>query len=361
MEPTKVFVDKRDPSVNPNLIARKECVLKDGQADRSKVRRIARLTSIRDQHTGGHHHDALSIRTIALSKEACEVDPTRTVNLGGDETRRLADFLASSGSGSVPSGTGGYIVMPTKGSPAEVIRALRELTSTDRMDALAMLLREASEKPDILGQLVSRIAADEGFIEKAAATINLAIYRAVLARFEAMIEDQTAKELQFQALLEEQPWLFGSEYSCILDRRRWTRDEITDFVPRRTTDGRVELIEIKTPLHGKSLFNWDSSHKVWAPGIELSRVVAQAEHYLERLDRNRDGILANDGEDVTKMRARIIIGRDLDEAQRNALRRHNGHLHRIEILTFDGLLAIARRVLDHFESSSTAQISPPTR
>ena len=351
MEPTKVYVDKRDPSVNPNLLGRKECVLKDGQADRSKVRWIARLTSVRDQHTGEHHHDALTIKTIALSKKACEVDPARSVQLGGDETRRLADFLAASGSGSVPSDTGGYIVMPTKGSPADVIRALQDLTATDRMDALAMLLREASEKPAILGDFVSRLAADERFIEKAAAAMNLAVYRQVLFRLETMIDDPTVKEGQFQALLEKQPWLFGSEYSCILDRRRWTRDEITDFVPRRTTDGRVELIEIKTPLHGKSLFNWDASHKVWAPGVELSRVVAQAENYLEKLDRNRDGILANDREDVTEMRARIIIGRDRDDDQRDALRRHNGHLHRIEIITFDGLLAIARRVLRHFEDA----------
>ncbi len=351
MEPTKVYVDKRDPSINPNLLGHKECVLKDGQADRSKVRRIARLTSVRNQRTGEHHHDTLAIKTIALSKTVCEVDRKRSVQLDGEETRRLADFLAASGSGSVPSDTGGYIVMPAKGSPADVIRALQDLTATDRMEALAMLLREASEKPAILSDLVSRLAADERFIEKAAAAINMAVYRQVLTRLEAMIEDPTVKEGQFQALLEQQPWLFGSEYSCILDRRRWTRDEISDFVPRRTTDGRVELIEIKTPLHGKTLFNWDASHKVWAPGAELSRVVAQAENYLEKLDRNRDGILANDREDVTKMRARIIIGRDQDDDQRDALRRHNGHLHRIEIITFDGLLAIARRVLRYFEDA----------
>lgn len=227
------------------------------------------------------------------------------------------------------------------------------------MDALALLLREASEKPAILGDLVARLAADECFMEKAAAAMSLALYRQVLARLEAMIEDPATKEGQFQTLLEEQPWIFGSEYSCILDRRRWTRDEITDFVPRRTIDGRVELIEIKTPLHGKTLFNWDPSHKVWAPGIELSRVVAQAENYLEKLDRNRDGILANDHEDVTKMRARIIIGRDRDNAQQDALRRHNGHLHRIEILTFDALLAIARRVLLYFERTPDDRSANP--
>ncbi len=47
--------------------------------------------------------------------------------------------------------------------------------------------------------------------------------------------------------------MFGSEYSELLDRRRITRDEQADFLLRRTTDGYIELIEIKTPLRGQPL------------------------------------------------------------------------------------------------------------
>ena len=53
MEPTKVYVDERDPLVSPNVLDQKEVVLKDGQKDRARVRRItpsftvaARLTAI---------------------------------------------------------------------------------------------------------------------------------------------------------------------------------------------------------------------------------------------------------------------------------------------------------------------------
>ena len=165
-----------------------------------------------------------------------------------------------------------------------------------------------------------------------------------------MIDAPDTREAAFQGLLEEQPWIFGTEYSCILERRRWTRDEIADFVPRRTADGWLELVEIKTPLNGQTLFSYDRSHKTWYAGSELSKVTAQAQNYLERLDRGRDGIKANDGEDVTKTRARIIIGRDGGPEQQEALRRYNGHLHRIEVLTFDGLLAIARRVVGYLET-----------
>lgn len=91
-------------------------------------------------------------------------------------------------------------------------------------------------------------------------------------------------------------------------------------------------------------------------GAELSKVIGQVEKYLEKLDAARNSILANDHEDTAKVRAKVIIGRDGDEHQRQALRRFNGHLHRIEILTFDQLPRIARRVLQYLENA----MNPPS-
>jgi Domain of unknown function (DUF4263) len=144
--------------------------------------------------------------------------------------------------------------------------------------------------------------------------------------------------------------MFGSEYSELLDRRHWTRDEQQDFVVRRTTDGYIELIEIKTPLGGKNLFNPDPSHQTCYPGVELSKVVGQVMNYIEKLDADRHVIRSVDGEDTAKIRAKIIIGRDGDQEQRAALRRYNGHLHRVEVLTFDQLLRIAERVVGYLEA-----------
>lgn len=350
MEPTKVYVDKRDTSVSPDLMGRKECILKDGLKDGSKVRRLARLTQVRDRNTGKHHHDALTIKTIALSKQVCTVDSPRSVTLGGEETERLTAFLGANGSGAVPDNTGGYLVVPTRGGPVDAMRALRDLTTPDRLDALAMLLKEAAEKPAFLGELVARMASDTDYLERAAAAMNLAVYRQVLSQLVRLVESPGTREKEFQTLLESQPWLLGSEYSAILDRRRWTRDEIADFVPRRTTDGWLELIEIKTTLDGQPLFVQDRSHNTLYAGAELSKVTAQVQNYLERLDRDRDRIKANDNEDFTKTRARIIIGRDGAPDQQEALRRYNGHLHRIEVMTFDGLMAVARRLVSYLEA-----------
>jgi hypothetical protein len=49
----------------------------------------------------------------------------------------------------------------------------------------------------------------------------------------------------------------------------------------------------------------------------------------------------------------VIIGRDGEVDQQKAHRNFNGHLHRIEVLTFDQLLRIADRVLSVFEDKLT--------
>lgn len=58
---------------------------------------------------------------------------------------------------------------------------------------------------------------------------------------------------------------------------------------------------------------------------------------------------------TTKIRARIIAGRNGDQKHQAALRNFNAHLHRIEIITYDQLIKIAERVLSMFNVESTQQ------
>jgi hypothetical protein len=89
------------------------------------------------------------------------------------------------------------------------------------------------------------------------------------------------------------------------------------------------------------------------PKRQLSAALAQVMNYLEQTDANVHQIYRADEEDLTKVRARIIIGRDGTKEQRDALRRLNGHLHRVEVLTFDMLLRIGRRVVDALRETAT--------
>jgi hypothetical protein len=170
--------------------------------------------------------------------------------------------------------------------------------------------------------------------------------------------NRNALEPELQRHLEEHYWLFGSEYSERLQLRRATRDEIQDFIVRRTTDDYIEIIEIKRTLGGARLFNWDKSHQSYYPSVPLAEVVGQVINYIEQLDADRSGLLRRDGVDTNKIRAKIVIGRTIDDDQLAALRNFNGHLHRIEVLTYDQLLRIGQRILDHLESVIEGEAEP---
>ena len=183
----------------------------------------------------------------------------------------------------------------------------------------------------------------------------MARYRQAHAELERLIQASN-REQDFQQLLAQHPWMFGSEYSERLENRVLTRGSQQDFVLQRTSDGYIELVEIKTPLEGRSLFRFDDSHQSHYAGAPLSMVVGQVQKYLEEIDAGRYEILVRDNEDPNKVRANIIIGRDIDEAQRQALRRFNGHLHGFKDLRL--ISSAARRVKSWLTSSA---LVPPAR
>ena len=353
----KVRVKKYSQSEKPNLSTASTIVLKDGP----RVRRVAKHLVVLDEHTGAYHHDSLNIKTYQLTRNACTLQQERSVTLEGDEVRHLADFISSTCRSTTPKKTGEYVLIPTsKLAEADALAKLRDSDDATRVDAFAILLRQSVEHPDLLRSVLERVAQHgDVFLAQAATALNLLAYQKTVANLEQLIQDEGSKEADFQRLLSKNSWLFGSEYNRLLPNRYLTRDEQQDFILARTADGYIEVVEIKTPLNHEPLFAYDRSHNTYYAKAELSKVLAQVENYLEKLDWRRDAILADDGLDANKVRAKIIIGRDGDEHQRQALRRLNGDRHRVEIITFDGLLRIANSVLSFFESG-TAPIEADT-
>jgi hypothetical protein len=190
---------------------------------------------------------------------------------------------------------------------------------------------------------------EESVRQTVAVAARLAEYRRIRQELAGMIEEGS-RESALQSLLAANPWLFGSEYSELLKRRSWTRDDRLDFMLRRTTDDYLEVIEIKTPFR-EPILKYDASHDSYAPASALSLALGQVIRYVEEIERDRDSILAKDNLDTLKVRARLIIGRDGDPPMMAALKNLNGHLHRVEIITFDQLLRIADRVLSVFTVS----------
>lgn len=348
-----LFVARRDLGEKfDDLDAVDSVVLREGP----RSRKIARLIAIKNRHTQAFHHHALTIESGKKRQGSWELDDKRSVTLSNDdadEIGRLVDFIQGARTAQDQGLKDHYVVVPSgptlEGREA-VANALKALTTGDQAALLVELTGLLGGDREGLRRLAKMAKAQPEGLEGIAAAINYGRFMQALEQLKQLIEED-AKEQEFQRLLGEHPWIFGSEYSELLDRRVWVRDQQQDFVLRRTADGYLEIIEIKTPLGGEPLLKFDKSHRAYYAGSELSQALGQVMHYLEEIDANRAEILRRDDEKVSKIRAKLIIGTDGDEAHQEALRRFNAHLGRVEVLTFEQLLRTGRRVLDALKST----------
>lgn len=340
---------------NPNVREVVSTVLKDGP----RAYRVATLYEIIDPTTQEHHHWCLKINSFDRTKKiGWSFKPERSISLdddGSPELSVLATLIQRAHAGQLTGPTGEYHLIPAEQmeSVRTLLKFVRRAGSSQRMRLVRALLDNldvASVEPQEWLQVFD--TGTDSVRRVIAVSSRLAEYRRVREQLAALIGDPNAPEADLQRLLQSNPWLFGSEYSRLVSRRTWTRDDRLDFMLRRTADDYLEIIEIKTPLR-QPLFRYDESHDSYAPGVPLSNALGQVVRYIEEVERNRDSIIAKDACDPLKIRARVIIGHDGDEDQQSALRNLNGHLHRIEVLTFDQLLRIADRVLSVFEDKLT--------
>ena len=336
---------------NPNVGRVVSMVLKPGP----RAYRVATLYEIVDPSTNEHHHWCLKINSFDRSKsKGWSFKPTASVSLDDDGTSelgKLADFIQAAQAGRLAEPTGDYQLIPA--TQIDTIRTLlkfaRKADSAQRMRVVRTLLASLDVESVSPAEWVQVFeAGSDGIRHAVAVSSRLAEYRRVREEVAGLVSRADASEQDFQRVLGQHPWLFGSEYSELLTRRNWTRDDRLDFMLRRTADDYLEIVEIKTPIL-QPLFRYDPSHDSYAPSAPLSAAVGQVVRYIEEVERQRDAILAKDGCDTLKIRARLIIGRDVDANQKAALRSFNGHLHRLEVVTFDQLLRIADRVLSVFE------------
>ncbi len=169
-----------------------------------------------------------------------------------------------------------------------------------------------------------------------------------IAHLEALIHENALEE-DFQQLLAKNWWMFGNEYGEIIRKRELSLGTQQDFIARRTADGFLEIIEIKRPLQGKKLIYKTDQENRSRPHYcrELSDAIAQVIDYTDKIESEKYSIYFNEQEDVGKIRAKIIIGRDADEEQKRSLRNLNSALHGIEILTYDQLLRVAKKSLEY--------------
>lgn len=340
---------------NKNVGRISHVVLKEGP----RAFRIATLMEILDPEKGDIHHHSLKIDQIdRFARKGWFTKPEKSVRIEGDdpnEIERLFRFLHAHSVGALETEDDSKLhIVKTSDyeNLASLLTALPNLPSPDKMELLKTLIQEIGESDTDTSDYIQTLSGSNvGVLRHIAAASKFVDYKNAHDHLNDLIEDTSTLEPAFQNHLAANSWMFGSEYSELLDRRKWARDENLDFMLRRTTDGYLEVIEIKRAI-STDLFRYDTSHDSYFPSEPLSKVLGQVINYVELLERSRDPILAKDGEDVLKIRTKIIIGRSGNKNQLAALRNFNSHLNGIEILTYDQLLAISKRVLNVFSDTS---------
>lgn len=356
----EIKIKIRQTSKNPNIGKTHQVTLKNGP----RTFRIATIFEIVNPNNQELHHLSLQIDSFDKTKLAWRAKPDKKIIIKGknpNEIKILSDFLSAALSEHYPDSTGEFRVVTSDQYKLieNLAGLLPKLPGPQKLELTKQLLLtlessdiEAEEFIDAFQNTTSEVVKN---IEVAAKYVQ---YKAAFTEMERLVRDSDLSESKYQNHLQQNPWIFGSEYSEILDRRTWARDDHLDFMLRRTVDNYLEIIEIKTPAT-MPLFNYDKSHDSYYASAKLSQVMGQVYLYIEEVERNRDLIIAKDRFDPLKIRARIIIGTDGDEVQQAALRTMNSHLHRVEILTFDQLLRIAQRTLEIFESQISGAKEEP--
>ena len=353
----EIKLKSRSTYRNPNIGNTHQILLRDGP----RSYKVATVFEILDPSKGEIHHHSLKIDTYSLTKNGWNDKPDKSLTLEGDESNeieKLNVFLSAIVKGNLPENNGEYHIIDSISfnKLRDIFVFIQNASSTDRLKIVKEILKSIDTSIDIDSCVNFFEDTNVNILNKLSVATRLISYKSIFKELCNLIQDSNIKEIDVQKFLSKNPWVFGSEYSELLDRRKWTRDDSLDFMLRRTIDNFLEIIEIKTPFL-KSLMIYDPSHNCYYPSSKLSQVIGQVMRYIEEIERSRDSIISKDDCDPLKIRARIIIGRDGDKKHQEALRILNSHLHRVEILTFDQLIRIAERTLNIFKSDVKKDIN----
>jgi len=331
----KVFSNKEG---KPGYIV--PIILHDG----NRTKRVAKLWHIVHKHKA---NDALTLTLFQFNKPTGadwpeDLEPAKKFSLGENEVRILFDYLSDNYAGLGIRRSGNYAIIPISEDYSGI--------SYEQQDFIAHILKTTLESPDTasIKTLITDLNSAPGLVEKLRKhTLHLQ-YKESLNEFCALLES-SVREQDYKDWIKGNTWVFGTEY---LNREDITQVALQQRIDLCFTsvDGYQDVIELKTP--DKEVLNLDSGH----PGNyymspELAKVVGQCTNYLYEIEEQRSNIERTYGLPFLKPRARIIIGRsiDWDEEKKQALRKINAAFHNIEIMTYDHMLARAKKMIAYYE------------
>ncbi|MCY3857742.1 MAG: DUF4263 domain-containing protein [Gammaproteobacteria bacterium] len=338
-------VSKLPRDQRPTLKTVKTFALHEGPI----VTKVVHFWDIRDSNTGEVKRSTFKFQSLRRTNDrGWELEHHHSFSPGGENLPDSGDnpyrFLSSMNS---VKDVRGYIVLDSEGIDLERLSdVLAIVSSTGKQgELLSRIFKWIHEDPQAHSRLTQLSSDDLPGSQSLAAAINYVRYAEALNRFKGMVE-RNAPEQDFQTFLEENHWLFGSEYSELIDKRTLVVGQQLDFLLRKTVDGYLEVIEIKTPLDGASGLVKDTSHGIYCLGSETNKSAQQVLNYLSTHEAELHQIKSKENLDVSRIRGKLIIGRDGCEAEQNARRLYNANSHMVEVISFDSLIRMGQRILD---------------
>lgn len=266
---------------------------------------------------------------------------TTEISVPGPAALRLREAL-SSHLAVAEEDPGAYVVVRTDGSVevgdlglAQIAHAISQLLAADGVtEHLARL--------DLGAELLHALRTD----------LRLRELRDAVAELTNHLREGEANESVYQRWCESHSWAFGNAYVVNDDLRAISAGDKVDLLLPRHLGGFRDLIELKRP--DMEVVRWDESHRNWYWSADAAKAIGQCHRYLDVLHLEvGEGQLRDNPEVVAyHPRAVIVIGRsgDWESDRQRGLHGLNRRLADISVITYDHLLAQARRTLELVEA-----------
>ena len=200
---------------------------------------------------------------------------------------------------------------------------------------------------DLLVQLQPDLA------DKLAAALRHQQRAAAVQKFEQNI-GKVRPEDKWKAFLRRHIWMFGGSNVQIIDESRIDIDNTADM-PFEVDGGFMDIVELKRPdfqfwtlTTAKSTYLYRAKYPV--PHYELQGAIAQTAGYILQAEKHvsDSDFFSTHGVKPLKPRGLVVYGRSVEwtDVEWTAFRLLNDNLHGIQVITFDHLLAQARRAVN---------------
>ena len=164
-----------------------------------------------------------------------------------------------------------------------------------------------------------------------------------IERLRDIIAGDFENEVDIQKFLKENVWMFGNDYTFVIEENKINAKNILDIAPRNF-ESYVDIIEVKLP--NETLFHFDSSHNNYYSASKLTKAIAQTQNYLFELEKMTTNERYQKDNNCAIIRPQGIVlfgsATDLNEDEKTYLRILNASYHNIKIITYQQLLEKAK-------------------